>query len=419
MKKVLTAFEHESIAIGDASGDRVISRAEADRLFELGVERSGFCSPRHRSLKLAQYAGLVNLGGRMLEILPKVSKAPVSPERGRLLLLRMLQLARKVPLYRDQDALHDLRRATLLEVFIRAFFDEVAIIVRAGLLRQYRSEEEDLRLVRGRLLISRQATRNAMRVDQIACRFDDLSVNNLVNRGLKAALVAVHPWIVSADLGRRWIELCAAFDEVPLAPVGAHDLSKLDLDRQASRYRNALQWAAWILSITSPSVRAGDEKAPGLLFDMNKLFEAAVAGILRRSAHPTERITSQSRRTYLASVQATRHSAVELIPDIVRTREGEPIMVADTKWKVLELDARGFASPKQSDFYQLNAYATAHRCREYEIYYPWHPDLDRLRESTFEITDVNSTAAFVRIIAVDLEAAVPRFIRMGPGEAAC
>lgn len=412
MRQVLTVFEHESIAITDRADDASLSREEADRLFALNAERPGFCSPRHRSVRLAQYAGLVTLGGRMLEILPKVSREPGENERGRRLLLRMLRLARRVPLHRDEDARHELRRATLLEVFIEAFLAEVSDVVRAGLIRRYRVEEEDLPLVRGRLLVREQLTRNAMRFDRIACRYDDLSADNAPNRALKAALGAVRPWIASTDLGRRWFELSLAFDEVPAVRVHPKDVSAIALDRQAIRYRTSLRWAAWILAMLSPTARGGQEEAPGLLFDMNKLFEASVAAVLRRE-RTNVRVDTQSRRTYLATLEENDRPAVELIPDLVVSREGAMELIADTKWKLLDLDAKCFASPKPGDLYQLNAYATAHGCREYAIYYPWHSGLSRLRPTTFEIKPVAGSTARIGIVAVDLEADPARFLAGG------
>lgn len=405
MTRVLTVFEHESISISDSGGGRSLSPAEAERLLELGDERAGFCQRRHRSIKLAQHAGLVNLGGRMLEILPKVARSPGEPERCRRLLLRMLQLARSVPLHRDVGAQHDLRRASLLDVFITAFLDQVSTLIRGGLLRQYRTDEDDLRVVRGRLLISQQATRNAMRSDRVACRYDELSADNVLNRSVKAALDGVRPWIASTDLGRRWIELSSAFDEVPHVPMRPKDVSSIVLDRQGARYRTALQWAAWILALLSPNLRAGKEKAPGLLFDMNKLFEASVVTVLRRQAAPNERIGVQARKVFLARIQGTNCQAVELIPDIVVSRDGEIVKVADTKWKVLELDNDDFASPKPPDLYQLNAYATAYSCRDFEIYYPTHAGLTQMRDTTFEVVGDGAAPKRIRVVAIDLESA--------------
>src|SRR3546814_17728783 len=74
---------------------------EAARLLELGVSRPGFCTAGHRSVKLAQYAGLVNLDGRMLEVLPKVGD-DAGPAGSRGTFLRMLRLASDVPLRSEE-----------------------------------------------------------------------------------------------------------------------------------------------------------------------------------------------------------------------------------------------------------------------------------------------------------------------------
>src|SRR5690606_37882057 len=67
---IITALEHQTLSVDDGP-DAMLRPHEAARLLELGASRPGFCTAGNRSVKLAQYAGLVNLGGRMLEVLPK------------------------------------------------------------------------------------------------------------------------------------------------------------------------------------------------------------------------------------------------------------------------------------------------------------------------------------------------------------
>ena len=45
-----------------------------------------------------------------------------------------------------------------------------------------------------------------------------------------------------------------------------------------------LTWCEWLLSLTSPALSTGTAHAPRLLFDMNKLFEAYVSGVVERTS---------------------------------------------------------------------------------------------------------------------------------------
>ncbi len=139
----------------------------------------------YQSVRLAQYAGLVGMGDRVLEVLPKIETGDGIPELGRGLFLRLLRLSRSLKMFTDANVVQDLRRQSLLDVFIAAYFDEVASLVRRGLLRRYRTAEDDLTLIRGRLLIDRQAVAHAMRVDRLACRFDEFTADNVWNQCLR------------------------------------------------------------------------------------------------------------------------------------------------------------------------------------------------------------------------------------------
>src|SRR3546814_11464465 len=77
--------------------------------------------------------------------------------------LRMLRLASDGPRCSRGNASHDVHRQALLGVFVSAFMDELVHLVRGGLLRRYQSRAGDLRVVRGRLQVGRQAAAPGMR----------------------------------------------------------------------------------------------------------------------------------------------------------------------------------------------------------------------------------------------------------------
>lgn len=398
MPALLTAWEHETLAIGP--GPRELSPAEAEVLSSIGQSRPGFCTLGYRNVRLAQYAGLVNLGGRVLEILPKVETAPDAPaDRGTF--LRLLHAAKRVPIHSRGGVGHSFERRTLLGVFISAFLDEVSLLVRGGLLRRYQSRTEDLRVVRGRLLVTRQATVHGMRPDVVSCRFDELSIDNPRNRVLRAALSAVRPWIEDIDDGRRWLELNAAFDGVALLRDAAALLDGLLPDRQTLRYEAATRWAALILRLLSPNLRSGDRTAPEMLFDMNRLFEAAVATTLGARARSSEVELSVQDASH--ELEEREHfAAFRLRPDLVFRRYGSVIAVADTKWTRVTPGRSGRIEPEESHVYQMNAYASAYGCEEFYLVYPWHPGVDAALPSSFVLKRRGGAPVRLHVVCVDV-----------------
>jgi len=371
----------------------------------LAKTRPGLCTLGHRSIRFAQYAGLINLGERVLEVLPKVDEDNGEPEVGRGMLLRLLRLAGNLKLPTYSSVTHDLRRQSLLEVFINAFFDSVSSLVRAGLLRRYRTLEDDIPLVKGRLLIARQATVHAMRMDKLACNFDELTADNVWNQGLKAALIAVKPWIRTIDVARRWQELTAAFDEVSLVAMGPDALDALLVDRQAQRYVPSMQWAKWILRLLSPNLRAGSNEAPGLLFDMNQLFETAIVTLLRQRARgrPALQIVAQETGSHLATTIApVARDVFRLRPDILLREAGKVIAIGDTKWTRVNSNTYGEPVPSESHMYQMLAYANAFSCSDFSLIYPWHGGMTSKKPTSFLLKQLGDRFPKVHVTCVDV-----------------
>lgn len=399
---VVTAFEHGTLQVGEPSGTSV-TRLEADRLLAIAGTKPGFCTAGHRSVRLAQHAGLVNMGGRVLEVLPKAGEH-VDVARSRGTFLRLLHLADGLPPLPQANVGHSLQRQTLLAVFVSTFIDALVKVVRAGLLRRYRSEVDDLRVMRGRLLVTRQAATHGMRPDVLACRYDNLTIDNPWNQVLRAALHVSRPCLNGVADQRRWLELGAAFDEVTLRRDAVDVMKSLVPDRQVQHYATVMRWAALILKLLSPNVRAGKSEAPALLFDMNRLFEMAVARQLTREcAGRGRRVSAHDSDLHLSHLDGDAGvPTFRLRPDLVVRDEAQVLAVADTKWTRLKVDARGRLMPEESHVYQMNAYASAYSCSDFYLLYPWHDGLAGASNTSFFLRGHRNTPTRLHVLCLDV-----------------
>lgn len=421
-RRFLTALEHQPIPVTPDGAGWSLTPAEADRLAQIGEARPGFCEIGSRQVKLAQFCGVVSLGERVLEILPKTQEGVETAEECRGVLLRLLRWTEQFPQFQHQPVSQALRRAPLLEAFIAAFFDAVINLTRGGLLKQYQEQADDLRVVRGRVAVMRQLGTHANRPDVVACVFDELTIDNLWNRVLKRAVRCTRPWIRSVALDRQWVELMGTLDEVDDASLTATDVSRLAFNRQAERYRSAVTWARWILALLAPALRAGRHEAPALLFDMNRLFESAVASLARRRFDGRNGLaveTQDSSRALATVVSPDRvDAAFQLRPDLVFRRTGQVVGIADTKWKLVGRDPRRRLMPSEADMYQMHAYASAFQCRELALVYPWHSALADATRSEFRLPVVNGLHPVVTVTCIDVnDDAMPLRLGRWPGSA--
>jgi 5-methylcytosine-specific restriction enzyme subunit McrC len=400
----LTILEHQTVPVGgDALG---ITWDELEQLSQLTAERPGFCKLGYRSVKFAQYAGLVRIGDRLLEILPKVEGSPNDVASSRNAFLCMLSLAGDADIYLGGDVAQGDRAQTLLDVFIRAFFDALTSLIRGGLLRRYRLVDDDLPVVRGRLNIERQTTVHAMRFDRVACQFDELTADNKWNRALRYALHVVRPWIGKGELERRWFELSVALSDISLVPMTSAEIDAYRFDRHVAGYRPAMQWAKWVIRQLSPSLRAGDNDACEMLVDMNRLFESAVAtSIETRAEGGPYSVIRQDTTAFLATLLNGNGKLVNgLRPDMVIRKGGAAAAIADTKWTRVRADKEGYLVPDNAHMYQMLAYASAYRCDNLALIYPWHEGIAHAKPTSYALPQIDAHRPRVHLLCVDTPA---------------
>lgn len=418
--RFLTALEHQPIPVTADGSGWSLTPAEAERLAQIGEQRPGFCEVGHRQVKLAQFCGVVGLGERVLEILPKTQDGASSADDGRGVLLRLLRLTERFPQFQHQAVGQHLRRAPLLEAFIAAYFDSVNLLTRGGLLKQYLEHEDDLTVVRGRVAVARQLGAHANRPDLVACAFDELTIDNVWNRVLKKAICCTRPWIRSVELNRQWVELMGVLCDVDDSRLSGPDVERLAFNRQAERYRVSIDWARWILALLAPALRAGRTEAPALLFNMNRLFESAVATVARRRVFGESGLTVEAQDTSHALVAVVSQDRVELgfqlRPDLVFRRADAVVAIADTKWKLIGWDRMRRLMPSEADMYQMHAYASAFQCSELALIYPWRSELAQAAGAEFRLPPVKGHSPVVTVLCLDVhDDALPLRVGRWPG----
>jgi 5-methylcytosine-specific restriction enzyme subunit McrC len=125
--------------------------------------------------------------------------------------------------------------------------------------------------------------------------------------------------------------------------------------------------------MASPSLKAGVVQAPGLLFDMNKLFEAHVARLEEANVGPDCIVHTQGPYRYLATEGQTE--VFLLRPDITVCHAGQGgaaskvLRLVDAKWKRLDPRTSQFGVDR-ADIHQMLAYALRYGCDDVELVYP-------------------------------------------------
>lgn len=318
--------------------DVELSFDQVDALRNVAGRAIGITPGRRRdtwNLKATSYVGAVRVGDLVVMIRPKI---PLEN------LFYMLSAGEGTVDF--GTGLVGFEEDELLPA-LAAFYERlVAHTLRRGVLKAYKEHNEMLVALRGRIDIPAMLRTGGMPAP-ISCRFDELSIDIPENQILRAAadILATYPDI-SPMVRRNLRRTVGGLDGVEV--VDPRAVPSVNLTRLNRYYEPALRMAQVILRSGGIKDRSGRLEASTFLIDMNHLFERFVTVQLRRLLAGKLEVRDQV-KTYLD----TGHQ-VTMYPDLVFYRRGEPVLVADVKYKVTD-NGQG----RNADYYQLLAYCTA------------------------------------------------------------
>ena len=223
----------------------------------------------------------------------------------------------------------------------------------SGLLHGYRTEEEAMHTVRGRVRLTDQIRRRFGVSLPLEVRYDEFTDDITANRLVKAAAARLGQIRVRSPRSRsglRWVS--TRLENVSLVEFPKNAVPEVTFDRLNGHYREVVALARLILRHTSFETGRGGNRAPGFLMDMNVVFQDFVTQALREALGVSDRAFRSD--TSLHHITLDEAGRVLLKPDLSWWDGPTCTFVGDAKYKRIN-DER----VPNADLYQLLAYATA------------------------------------------------------------
>ena len=247
--------------------------------------------------------------------------------------------------FEQQEALPDALAIALTNAARKAFA--------RGLLHGYRTVEETLHRVRGRIRFDEQVRRRFGIPVPIEVRYDEFTDDILANQLVKAAAARLSRMRLRSPRARRGLERVAGmFDNVSLVSFPLNATPEVVFDRLNQHYQSVVALARLILRHSAFEAGRGEVRATGFLMDMNLVFQEFITQALREALGVSDRVFRADSGVH--GVTLDEAGRVRLKPDLSWWDGSICTFVGDAKYKRVI----GERIPN-ADLYQLLAYATA------------------------------------------------------------
>ena len=245
-------------------------------------------------------------------------------------------------------------RSNLVEALVPALTRAARRAFARGLLHGYRTEEEALHTVRGRIRVADQIRRRFGVPLPVEVRYDDFTDDVLPNQLVKAAAHRLSKLRLRTRRSRNDLaSVAATLDNVSLVEFRPGAVPEVEFDRLNEHYREVVTLARLVLRHTSIETGRGRFRANGFLMDMNKVFQEFVTRALREELHLTES-TFPPDRKLPRKIHLDEAEDIGLEPDLSWWDGSTCTFVGDAKYKRVKHER-----VPNADLYQLLAYATA------------------------------------------------------------
>lgn len=361
-------------------------------------------------VKIQKYVGELELkSGLRLQILPKIYFGS-SEDRTKQVYLEMLKGTHRL----NEKVLSQISLGTgemeLFEAYIRMYLDEAQTLVKRGLRSAYEEKTDNLGCFRGKLQVAGHIRRNIAHKERFYVTYEEFTKNRPENRLIKTALKKLQKVTTDERNKQDARELLLFFDGIQESVDYRQDLTRIRIDRNSREYEQIMKWTEVILQGNSFLNFSDGVVTRSILFAMEEVFENYVACQVKKYFRENWEVSSQDGSYYLFENPRDFH----LRPDIVmKKREGNRIVILDTKWKSLPEVKNGgndwsafrdFRAYVRNDIYQMVTYASRYESEEIWLLYPkarYSGQYEGIRDR-FE-TEIYGHTLVIHLFFIDLE----------------
>lgn len=291
--------------------------------------------------------------------------------------------------------------ANFFDILGRLFLNELGAIFEKGFYKKYVRKEENIRFLKGKLLIDSQLKNDIRKRLKFSCSYEELTYDNLENQIILRATTLLIPLIrfndnIKRDL-IRYSELLK--EEVSLVNVVPEDCNRVQFCRLNDYYEAIIRFSKVILqSYFIRSTYKGAAKGFNFIVNMNKVYEDFITTMVEEIVEEENEFEN-----YIVEKQKRFDSLVlekEIItrPDVILRRKDtldDYPLIIDAKYK---------RAKQNADYFQVIAYSLAiPTIRSSCLIYPETEEIETKLTLVKDPTNPNSPIVKLYALKVNLD----------------
>lgn len=314
---------------------------------------------KYKKIRFINYVGIINIENITIEILPKISLSN-DKKIDKKILLTMLSKCTDLELNVGEKIHSRTQNYNLLELLANKYVDSLLKELNKGLYYEYINKEENLNVIRGKLLLNKHVKYNYANKVKAYNAFSEYSSDNTLNQIFKLASIRILNKVYNNQIVSKTKKALFDLSNVSVININREILERLKLNRHNNRFSSCFELARFILLNVSNEPSIGSGTGFTMLFEINTLYEKYI-GVLMKEVWKGQgkKVLLQDNSKYLLLNTKTKHKNFNLKPDIVLAEKNKCQIIIDTKWKAVEYKSR--SSFKVEDIYQMYAYISSYK----------------------------------------------------------
>lgn len=342
-QNILQVFEHSTVYYGRQYNDITFEEKHFNALAKLNqLHNNEYFTLIHKGIKFSQYVGVIQIDGLTIEILPKIDGSTSNEALWQTVLIGMLRGTKRLKVNNLGQANVSKQHIHLLDIYFEWFLNEIQLLERQGLIKQYRTNVGNVKALKGKLEFAEHINQNLIHKERFYTSHQVYDHNHQIHQILWVALEIIGQFSSGTYLYSKFKRIQANFPEVSRINVKANTFKKLTTNRKTQPYKTAIEIARLIILNFAPNISSGKENMLALLFDMNNLWEEYVLTMLKSVLAEGIVVKSQESKPFW--------NGIKIRPDIV-IEKSDKTYVIDTKWKNI-----GGSKPSTNDLRQMYVY---------------------------------------------------------------